>query len=327
MAHNLDFTRGTAAMAYAGEVPWHGLGEHLPEGQPIEAWVKAAKLDWELERLPVQYPFEGRLRTLDDRFVLARSDTGDGLSIVSKDYEPVQPRQVLEFYQTLVDRYQYKLETAGALDGGRKIWALARTGYVASVGGAQKDEIAAYLLLATSCDKTLATTAAFTGVRVVCQNTIKMAYRDIHNARRRHVKVPHTVLFDAEEIHQALGLIDQPWEAYLKSVKAMAATPIKPDQASQFFEDLLRSKPDKPLSLPAQREHQTLMSLNKSAPGQNLPTAAGTLWGVVNAVTYYTDHVRRAKSGDRLDSAWFGAGDALKDKAWLAAEQIVGVQG
>jgi hypothetical protein len=69
----------------------------------------------------------------------------------------------------------------------------------------------------------------------------------------------------------------------------------------------------------ARREHASIMSLYESAPGQNLDTAKGTLWGVVNVVSYYVDHVRSVGGGDRLDSAWFGAGGALKDKAWVAA--------
>lgn len=45
MSHDLDHTTGKAAMAYIGETPWHGLGEKLPPGQPIEAWLKAARLE------------------------------------------------------------------------------------------------------------------------------------------------------------------------------------------------------------------------------------------------------------------------------------------
>jgi hypothetical protein len=35
------------------------------------------------------------------------------------------------------------------------------------------DRVKAYLLLATSCDGTLCTTAQFTSVRVVCNNTCR----------------------------------------------------------------------------------------------------------------------------------------------------------
>ena len=121
MAHEIDHSTGSPAIAYVGETPWHELGERLPEGQPIETWLKAARLDWELKRLPVQYLVDGRLRTMDDRFVLVRSDTQAALSVVSGDYQIVQPKEVLEFYRGLVDSFGYTLETAGALDGGRKV--------------------------------------------------------------------------------------------------------------------------------------------------------------------------------------------------------------
>ena len=126
MSHDIDQSTGMPAIAYVGVQPWHGLGEQLPEGQPIEAWVKAAQLDWELRRLPVQYLVEGKLRTMDRSFVLARSDTGEALSIVKDDYKIVQPKDVLEFYHDLVSHHGYTLETAGTLNGGRKVWALAR---------------------------------------------------------------------------------------------------------------------------------------------------------------------------------------------------------
>ena len=102
-------------------LPWHELGEKLPEGEPIETWLKAARLEWEQERFPVQYLVNGRLRTMDERFVLIRSDTGTALSTVSGDYQVVQPKEVLEFYRDLMSRYGYTLETSGALDGGRKV--------------------------------------------------------------------------------------------------------------------------------------------------------------------------------------------------------------
>ena len=60
-----------------------------------------------------------------------------------------------------------------------------------------------------------------------------------------------------------------------------------------------------------------------SAPGQDLTSASETLWGAVNAVTYYADHVRSGAAGERLDSAWFGAGYTLKEKAWAKANALV----
>ena len=73
----------------------------------------------------------------------------------------------------------------------------------------------------------------------------------------------------------------------------------------------------------ARREHEAIVALFESAPGQDLSSANETLWGAVNAVTYYADHVHSGTAGDRLDSAWFGAGYTLKEKAWAEANVLV----
>ncbi|MEN6533117.1 MAG: DUF932 domain-containing protein [Bryobacteraceae bacterium] len=322
MGHDIDQSTGKPAIAYVGEKPWHGLGEELPGGQPIEAWLQAARLDWELKRLPVQYLVDGKLRTMEERFVLARSDTHEALSIVSDDYQIVQPREVLEFYRDLMDDYGYTLETAGALDHGRKVWALARTGVTGAAGKHGEDEIAAYVLLATSCDKTLATTAAFTSIRVVCQNTLFFATEEVRKKGRPQVKVPHNFRFNADQVKAELGLMDPAWKAFMEKVRKMAAYRMEAEAASSFFKSLLAQK-DKPLTRTAEREHQTISALFRSAPGQEFATAKETLWGAVNAVSYFTDHVRSG-SEERLDGAWFGTGYALKEKAWTEASALVG---
>src|ERR1019366_7812451 len=223
MAHDIDLSTGEPAIAYVGEKPWHGLGEELPAGASIDRWLQAARLGWELKRLPVQYLVDGTLRTMDDRFVLVRRDTHEALSFFSNDYKIVQPRQVLEFYRYLMMMSGYTLETSGALDGGRKVWALAKTGIIDTLDHRGKpDELAAYVLLATSCDKTLATTVAFTSIRVVCQNTLFFAMEDVKAERRLHVKVPHNLCFDADRVRQELGLMDKAWSGFIAKVHKMA---------------------------------------------------------------------------------------------------------
>lgn len=323
MAHNLDRSTGTPAIAYVGETPWHNLGQRLVEGQPIEVWLKAARLEWELERLPVQYLVDGRLRTMADRYALVRSDTGDALSVVSSGYNIMQPNEVLEFYRDLVKEHGFALETAGALDGGRKFWALAKTGRFDSIDQRCDDGVAGYVLLASSCDKSLATTAAFTSIRVVCQNTLSFALEDIQNAKRPQVKIPHHRRFLPGSVKKELGLFDTAWSDFLGKVRRMANYRMPSEDAWQFFKALLLQKDKAALSVKAAREHQTITSLFKSAPGQELATAQNTLWGAVNAVTYYVDHVRSDTPAERLDDSWFGAGCALKDKAWAVASMLI----
>lgn len=117
--------------------------------------------------------------------------------------------------------------------------------------------------------------------------------------------------------------MDPAWKDFLEQVRKMTAYRIQAEQAAAFFESFLAQKNGKPLSRTAERERQTITALFRSAPGQELATAKGTLWGAVNAVTYYTDHVRSGAE-ERLDAAWFGAGCTLKEKAWTEASAIVG---
>jgi phage/plasmid-like protein (TIGR03299 family) len=323
MPHDIDLSTGKPAIAYVGEKPWHQLGEKLPKDAPIDIWLRAAKLEWELTRLPVQYLVDGTLRTMEDRFVLVRNDTNAALSVVSSDYQIVQPREVLEFYRELVTMYGYTLETSGALNGGRKVWALAKTGVTDTADQGGKDELSAYLLLATSCDKTLATTAAFTSIRVVCQNTLFFAIEEVGLKRRPQVKVPHNLRFEAEQVKERLGLMDKAWSEFIGRVRKMTGRPMHPDEASAFFKDLFIQNQNPGLSMRAQREHEAILALFRSAPGQDLQSAKDTLWGAVNAVSYYVDHIRAGSAGDRLNSAWFGAGSALKEKAWVQANALV----
>lgn len=55
---------------------------------------------------------------------------------------------------------------------------------------------------------------------------------------------------------------------------------------------------------------------NGQGIGSTLPAANDTAWGLLNAITQYVDHERRARTPDnRLDSAWFGLGASIKQKA------------
>jgi len=82
----------------------------------------------------------------------------------------------------------------------------------------KEDNIAAYVLLATSCDKTLATTAAFTSIRVVCKNTLFFATEEVRKKGRTQVKVPHNLSFDAAGVKAQLGRLDPAWKAFLEKI-------------------------------------------------------------------------------------------------------------
>lgn len=109
----------------------------------------------------------------EEQRVLYRSDTHAPLSVVSQRFQEVQPKEILEFYRDLTEQSGFELETAGVLKGGKKFWALARTGQTSMLKG--KDVSNGYMLLATHVMER--TTAQFTSIRVVCNNTLAIALK------------------------------------------------------------------------------------------------------------------------------------------------------
>jgi phage/plasmid-like protein (TIGR03299 family) len=300
-------------MAYVGATPWHGLGNQLTEQQPIDVWLHEAGMNWTIEQSDVLFnvsPDGMHIRMHRDAKVLYRSDTLAPLSVVSPRYKVVQPHEVLHFYNDLVHAGGFELETAGVLKGGKKLWALAKTGQETLVRSG--DRVKAYLLLATSCDGTLCTTAQFTSVRVVCNNTLQIAVGDNTGA----VKVPHSTVFDPLAVKDALGLGLSDWDVFMHNIKALSQRPISPEEARQYFADVL----DEPMPVedaaPSKAMQQLHALYSGAGMGSMLTGTRGTAWGLVNAVTEYVDHHRRARSSDyRLDSAWFGQGATLKQRA------------
>jgi phage/plasmid-like protein (TIGR03299 family) len=335
MAHLLQ------SMAYVGETPWHNLGQRLEPKQPIEVWAREAGMDWTIRSSPVRYmasdaegqsdfsTLMGDFMEFPEQHVLYRSDTKAPLSVVSGRYQVVQPREVLEFYRDLTEVSGYELETAGVLKAGRKFWALARTGKESALKG--NDVVKGYLLLATSCDGSLATTATPTTVRVVCNNTLSIALQGTTSA----IKVPHSRSFDAQAVKQQLGIAVSQWDGFMYRMKALSERKVKSKEVENFFLKVLCPTESEATTLPKgpggastgmvnERALRKVQSLFEGhGRGAELSAAKGTAWGLLCAVTEFVDHERRARSQEyRLDSAWFGQGAAIKQRALDKALQL-----
>lgn len=319
-------------MAFVGQTPWHGLGNQLAHHQPLDVWAEQAGLNWSIKETPVRFINSdkgrlGEILSFDDNKVLYRSDTLAPLSVVSQRYQVVQPADILEFYRDLTEKAGFELETAGVLKGGRKIWALAKTGQSGLLAG--NDRTNAYVLLATACDGTLATTAQFTSVRVVCNNTLAVALDGAVNA----VKVSHRSTFDAQVVKQQLGISVSAWDDFIYRLKVLSQRRVTPREEVRFLKQVFQ--PDQATTVsrfnPAkvdrrnERAMRTVLSLYEgSGRGALLPSSRQTAYGLLNAVTEFVDHERRAKSTDhRLDSAWFGQGASLKQTALEKALALV----
>lgn len=310
MAHLIE------TMAYVAEKPWHGLGNQLTVNQPIEVWAKQAGMNFDIKETPVRFMTEsvgslGAIMSFPDQKVLYRSDTKAALSVVSNRYQVVQPMEILEFYRDLTEISGFELETAGVLKGGRKIWALAKTNQFATLKG--NDQVNGYLLLATACDGTLATTAQFTSIRVVCNNTLAVALANGNGA----VKVPHSTSFDPQAVKRQLGISVSSWDGFMYRMKTLSERKVKSHESMNFFLRVFNDPNLPAANISNERAMKKVQDLFEGqGRGSELDSAKGTAFGLLNAVTEYVDHERRARSNDhRLESAWFGAGASLKQKA------------
>jgi phage/plasmid-like protein (TIGR03299 family) len=329
MAHMIDTTTGTAAMAYTGATPWHGLGQALTPGASIETWTREAGLGYTVIESPVKYytPATTELQTWPNRKVLSRSDTGAPLAVVSDGYHVVQPADVMEFFRDLVDLGGFQLETAGALSDGKRVWALASVGDAAPV--VDRDLVRPYLLLGTSYDGTMATVAKFTAIRVVCNNTITAAVGGYSQGRvirgeaetsrgylASAVRVLHSEKFDREAVRLQLGIVANAWESFLVQSRQLAAVPMSTEQADEFLAELLKPWHRADLDVRESKAFRRIRELfDGRAIGSDLPGVAGTRWAMLNAVTELVDHERGRSNNTRMESAWFGSGAALKARA------------
>lgn len=298
--HAIDISTGTAACAYRGETPWHGLGTALDEDATIEQWIVAAGLDWSAVKAPTKFKTaDGKLRDYVGRSVIYRDDTLAPLGIVSDDYNIVQPREVVEFFKDAVGQADMKLEVAGGLFNGKRFWATARLNASELIINGV-DEIRPYVLLITSADGSLATNASLVNTRVVCNNTAQIAL----NENGSRVRVTHAAQFDAAIIKNKLGLIDGAWNTFKDRVLNMVNTKITDEQAHEFFVRLLMDK----------KEVEANAFINKKADdfvdrflnGIGSETHRGNAWGLYCATTEHTNYGGRGSDENRMWAALYG---------------------
>ena len=339
MSHEITIRRnGKAEMAYTGAAPWHGLGSHLENGGTIEEWIVAAGMDYRVLRSVVRFaternPSVADFLALNDKHVLFRSDNKTPLAVVSDVYKVVQPKEILEFFRDLVEEMGFTLETAGTMHGGKKYWALAR---VTSDEGIldSADKVGGYLLLSTSADGTTPTTGRFTTVRVVCKNTLAAAF----GQAKAGFSLTHRSRFDPIEAKRELGItgVQDAFAEQMQTFRRLASTKLSANTMTELTLKLLAGGADAFKQL----DQDAVLKLAKKRPAAMIGTMAGTgqglmgadmrggngtAWAWLNAVTQYVDHAARAGSVDnRLQSAWFGPGNSLKQEALVMAMETAG---
>jgi phage/plasmid-like protein (TIGR03299 family) len=320
MAHQIDTTSLNRASYASTQREWHGLGELMPAGQDIETWAQAAGMEYKVQRGVIRYATERltpdaaihNLKTIEDKLVLFRSDTGAPLGVVSDSYKVVQPREVLEFFREWAQANACTIESAGVLFGGKRYFATAKMANAVAVANTGKDTVVPYILLSTSADGSLATEGRLTQVRTVCNNTLSVALKGAAS-----FKISHRTTFKAQECRGIIESAHEEFGAFMEMARKLASIKVE----SKLAEDmtaLLLTTPTRDADAARDSAGFTrIMSLFQGGgKGSTLETARETSWGWLNACTEYVDHHVRARSDEnRTASATWGPGADLKQRA------------
>lgn len=307
MAHMIE------TMAYAGETPWHGLGNPVNNDLTPDEMLKAAQLDWSVEKVPAFANINGKDVPIG-RQALVRDRDNKILDIVSDDWNPVQNAEAFDFFSQFVDAGHMEMHTAGSLRGGQITWALAKVND--SFELFKGDRVDSYLLFTNPHTYGASIDVRLTPIRVVCNNTLTLS---LSKKAENMVKMSHRRKFDPEVVAVTLGVAKEKLNTYKEAAAFLGSKKYKAAKLTEYYKEIFplmttkAEKENKVLSRNASRALDVL----KSQPGHEF--APGTWWQAFNAVTYMTDHLLGRNTDNRLTSAWFGTNRMLKTKALQTA--------
>ena len=307
MAHEIEMVNGVAQMAYAGELPWHGLGSQVSDDISTDGMMEAAGLDWSVTKQPMYYMDDlGEMGEVPGKSALVRSSDNKVMDIVGSDWNPVQNVQAFEFFREFVDSGDMKMHTAGSLKGGKMVWALAKVNDGFTIKTAQgEDSVESYLLFSNPHQYGKSIDVRFTPIRVVCNNTLTLS---LNQNVDQYVRMGHQRPFKAEEAMATLGMAHQKMETYKEAAEYLCQKSYTSEQMVDYFNQVFPSASSRDSN--KSREAQEVMH---TQAGANL--GEGTFWQLFNTVTYMTDHTLGRNNDTRLQSSWYGANQNVKKKA------------
>lgn len=293
---------------------WHKIG-HVLKDQPtaFEAWRMAYPHTIHQLDVAAKMPTDTGIDYHDaPGYSAIVRDDGKVLGIHSDKYGLTQPFEVFQRFEPLIDSGLVKLHAGGSLCEGRKMWALGKivNGEAEIVPG---DEVRAYLLFQTSFDGSCTAGAGFTGVRVVCANTLAMAQKDL-DYRTKHTKHVNARL---DSYRDQVKATLESFRETVDNMRALARKQVTRKQQETYIRHVLLG-PEIPTEVSTKMENKILevVELLDTQKGiKDLPKIRGTAWQAYNAVSDYITHHAGRTADSRLDSQWFGVNAKVNQRA------------
>lgn len=306
------------------EPAWHGLGTVFQERKTALEVLDLAGLDYKIiaqRGLTVENPVNPTgPRIAIPGQVLFREPLADNnelryLATVSDQYTVLQNRDIAEVLNPLTD--VMPVETAGALHHGETVF-FTLDGGTDQVRG---EDVSKFWVITDRRDGDHAMRALFTTVRVVCQNTLSMAFSDA----TVNIGIPHTpgvrneldfqvkmiaqmreveakILAQYREMAMA-KLVKKQVEEIIAAAFPEPKTPRKVNQITDFRLDLAVMEATDPDLAKKFRRAGKMFELTNTRMEQyrintmelydrlcdEYPTVGGTAWAAYNAVVEYID--------------------------------------
>jgi phage/plasmid-like protein (TIGR03299 family) len=309
------------SMAYYGETPWHGLGTNVQHVMTSDEAIKESGLDWPVEVRPIFAEANDKEEVVEVPFnkAIVRVTDEKPLGVVGPRYYPFQNNEAFDFFDSVVGEKKAIYHTCGSLNGGSRIWMLAKMpDDLVLKAGSSKDVIEKFLLLANSHDGSLAIRMFFTPIRVVCWNTLQMS---LSKGRGDGVAIRHTknAKQKVQEAERALKLTSDYYKRFGEKAEVLARTKFTEKQMLNVVTDLFPAKIDEDgeedVSTRSQNKRDNVINLWEN--GKGIREFRGTAWAAVNSVVEFADHfstVRSTRPDSRLNSMWFGSVLRFKEK-------------
>ncbi len=312
MAHMVE------TMAYAGELPWHGLGTEVSNDLTPAQMMQKAGVDWKVHEVESFIEFNGK-KVKTGQKSLVRSTDGRILTNVGEGWNPVQNEAAFEFFSEFVLAGDMEMHTAGSLRDGEYVWALAKVKESFDVFG--EDKVDSYLLFSNPHKYGKSIDVRFTPIRVVCNNTLTLS---LNQDSKNGVRLSHRTQFNPEMVKETLGLAHEKFAKYKEMAQFLGSRKVTAESLIQYYNTVFPNTSRTEMV----KEVKQYEDLSRNAklcydalevqPGAEF--AAGTWWQAFNSVTFITDHVQGRNADNRLHSQWFGQNQARKV---IAAESAV----
>lgn len=326
MSHNLY--RNT--LAFVGQRPWHQLGIQFDREFTGPEAIAAAHLDYPVtkEQLHRMRPDLGFGMTEPiDAYATINGHTKEVLGVVGEGYEILQNHEAFDFFDILLNESGGKLQTAGAIGKGEKVWMLAKLPEVFyPLAG---DGVEQYMLGVTSHDGTMKTEVRFTSIRVVCSNTFNLAMKGSKGV----ISIRHTTNMRQKLEMAAMVLLryKEHFDVVGDQFAKLASVKVDDYWIDQYLERVVGN----PLNIADGRGRTIMENRIKLIEGRltfgkgvDLPGVAGTAWWALNALVEHSDYDFRARGqaqdeSKRTQSILFGAAAEFKQRAFDTAMAMV----